>query len=660
MSPGTGFKKLFEPGKIGPLALKNRIVMPPMGTRFCGPWGEVTDTLIEWYARRARGGAGLIIVEATHTATALEPVRYTTRLLRADDDSFFPGLFQLAEAVHDAGAKVGIQLSVGWGIRAASGPWTPLGVEYLQEDKLIAASVVPSPSGKAVRELTAEEIGKMVELIGHAAARVKQVGFDAIEINAHSGYLVAGFMSPHFNRRTDQYGGSLDNRLRFLLEIIDSIRKNVGPEFPIIVKYAIDEDIKGGRDVAESQMIARRLQQKGVNAISVSVGTVGSKLAVIGPMYFPEGFMVPLAEALKKAVTIPVILSGRMGNPVLAEQVLEEGKADFIGLGRPLIADPDWTEKVATGRAKEVRWCIACNDCSKVTINHKGPVRCTVNATAGREREYDVIRPAERVKKIAVIGAGPAGMEAARVAALRGHRVTLYEKASDLGGGQLRFAGMPPHKDVLRHIVDYYGEAFKQLANLEVRLGKKVTARDILSEKPDTVIIATGAEPLVPDVPGVDKAIMATPFSLLDGKVEAGKTVVVVGGGLVGCEIANLLAGQGKQVTITEMLDTIAADVEARVWIALKDELSQSGVRLLTGLKLDAITDEGAVLIDRKGDRVTLKADTVVLACGMTPVNALVKGLGGKVGELHVIGDASQPRTIRHAISEGYTLAYRL
>ena len=635
--------------------------MPPMCTRLCGLWGEVTDNLIEWYVRRARGGAALVVVEVAHIATAVEPLRYTTRMLRADDDSYFPGLFQLAEAVHDAGAKIGLQLQVGTGIRAASGPWAPLGREYIDENAQVAASVVPSPvMGRRVRELTIDEIGKMVELVGHAARRVKQVGFDAIEINAHAGYLLAEFMSPYFNKRVDQYGGSLDGRLRFLFEIIDSVRENVGPGFPLIVKYAIEEGIEGGRDIKEGKIIAECLQRRGINAISVSIGTVGAKLGAIAPMYFPEGHMLPLAEALKEVVQIPVILSGRVGNPVLAERVLKEGKADFIGLGRPLIADPDWVKKVAEGRVKQIRLCIACNDCSKVTILDKGPLRCTVNATAGREREYGMIMPAKRVKKVVVIGAGPAGMEATRVAALRGHQVTLYERTNELGGGQLRLASTPPHKEVLKYIVDYYSEIFKQLNNVKVKLGEDVTAQEILDEKSDTVIIATGAEPLIPNIPGIDHTRVAPAFDVLAAKAKVGEIVAVIGGGSVGCETANFLAKQGKKVTIIEMLDAVATDMENRVWAALSDELSKSKVKMITGAKLIAVSNGVALIIDKEGHEISLNSETIILACGRKTANALAKELAGKVKELYTIGDAKQPRTIRNAISDGYTLAYHL
>ncbi|MFC1966778.1 FAD-dependent oxidoreductase [Chloroflexota bacterium] len=661
MSNKVSFEKLFEPGNIGTMELKNRIIMPPMGNRLTGLWSEVTDTMIEWYTRRARGGAGLIVVQSTHVATAFQPLSYTTRSPRADDDSYFPGLFQLAEAIHDAGAKAGINLQVGHGLKASSGPWWPLGREFLEEGVIIAPSPLPSPQeGKQVRALTISEIEKIVELIGHAAGRIKQVGFDTIEINAHAGYILSEFMSPFFNRRTDKYGGSLDNRLRFLSEVIESIRGKVGPDYPLIIKYAVEENIEGGLDIKEGLAIAQRLEQQGINAISISVGTIGATKLITASYYSPEAHALPLAEAVKQVVRIPIILSGKLGKPELAEQVLKDNKADFIGLGRPLIADPDWPDKVAEGHSKEVRYCISCNECLRVSFVHKAPIRCTVNATAGREREYGTIVPAARTKRITIVGAGPAGMEAALVAALRDHKVTLYERTNELGGGQLKLASMPPHKEVLKNIVDYYSEKFKQLNNIDVKLGKAITAQDILNEKPDAVIVATGGEPVTPNVAGIDKSNVITVFDLLTSKTKAGETVIVVGGGSLGCETANFLAQQGKKVTIVEMLETIGTEMDKEVWLALGDELSRFGVHIMTGVQLVAVTNQGATLIDKEGHETLVKADTIVLACGMKPVNTLAKDLSGKVKEIYTIGDASQPRTIRNAVADGFALAFRI
>jgi 2,4-dienoyl-CoA reductase-like NADH-dependent reductase (Old Yellow Enzyme family)/thioredoxin reductase len=657
MKHRTEFKRLLEAGKIGGLQLKNRMVMASMGTRLAGVWGDVNDATVAWYARRARGGAGLITVEATHVAAALFPVRGVVRMLRADDDCFCPGLFALAEAVHDAGAKISIQLSVG---RAAStgSLWMP-GLCDLQGLAGMAPSSVTFPGGVTPREMTIEEIKRTIELFGKAAARVKRVGFDAIELHAHFHSIPGCFLSPQFNKRTDEYGGNFENRLRFVLDIVRSMRERVGTGFPLMVKYSIDELVPGGRDLQDGLAIARSLESNGVDAIVVSQGQAGSKHIPYAPLYWAEGYMVPLAEALKKAVTIPVIVGGRLGDPALAERVLEEGKADFISLGRPLIADPDLPKKVRQGHPGEIRRCVADNWCFE--IFGSAEMRCTLNAAAGRELSYEEIKPAERKKTVVIVGAGPAGMEAARVAGLRGHKVLLVEQAEALGGGELALAAAAPHKDVFKDISDYYAESFRTLTNVKVMLKKKATVDSIVKAKPDAVIIATGGKSLIPNIPGVDGTHVVTAFDVLGNKTRIeGKTVIVCGGNAVGCETASYLAKQGNQVTIVEMLDTIGADIEPNSMSALSDELALDRVSIVTGKKVVAITDNAVIVTDRQGNQTALQMDVAVLAVGVEPVNDLAAALAGQVEELYVIGDAKKPAKIHDAVAEAFVLAFNL
>jgi len=365
--------------------------------------------------------------------------------------------------------------------------------------------------------------------------------------------------------------------------------------------------------------------------------------------------MIHLAEAIREVVGIPVIVPGRLGDPELAEKVLEEGKADFVALGRPLIADPDWPNKVAEGHIEDVRKCLSCNTCLG-TIFSGRPLRCAVNAEAGREGKLK-IEPSDKVKKVMVVGAGPAGMEAARVAGLRGHKVALYEKTNELGGGQLKLAMTPPHKEELRYIVDYYSAQFRKLDNVKVEFGKEVNAELVEKEDPDVVVIATGGRALVPKIPGVKKENVVTAHDVLAGKAKVGEKVIVAGGGLVGCETANFLAAQEKKVTIIEMLDEIANDVEPITRGVLLQELAEKGVETLTQMKIDEITDEGVVVIDKKQNRKLFKSDTIVLALGAESVNMLQKELEGKVPELYVIGDSREPGKIVNAIHDGYHVA---
>ena len=651
------FRNLLQPGKIGGLALPNRIVMASMGTRLAGVWGEANDATLEWYSRRARGGVGLVTVEATHVAAALFPVRGVIRMLRADDDCYCPGLSALAETVHQADAKISIQLSVG---RAASAGslWMP-GLGDIQQMSGMAPSAVTFPGGMKPKEMTIEEIRQTVDLFGKAAARVKKVGFDAVELHAHFHSIPGCFLSPLFNKRTDEYGGSFENRLRFVLEIIESMRERVGAGFPLMVKYSIDEYVPGGRDINDGLAIAQRLEQAGVDAIVVSQGQAGSKQVPYAPLYWPEGYMVPLAAALKKVARIPVIVGGRLGDPVLAEQVLEKGQADFISMGRPLIADPDLPKKVRQGRVLEIRHCIGDNWCFE--IFGKSEMRCTLNAAAGREARYGEVKRAQRKKKVVIVGAGPAGMEAARVAGLRGHQVILYEQGKALGDGQLALAAAAPHKGILRRISAYYSEVFKKLPNVKVQLEKVATVETVLEEKPDTVIIATGGKSVIPSIPGIDRSNVVTAFDVLANKVEIeGKTVIVCGGNAVGCEAASYLAKRKNRVTIVEMMESIGRDIEMTSLSALRDELQQDNVTIVTGRKVDAITESGVVVTDNEGNRTILPMDIAVLALGVAPVNDLAAELAGKVEELYSVGDARKPAKIHDAVSDAFVLAYHL
>ncbi len=659
MKRQSKFERLFEPGEIGTLQLKNRIIMSPMGTNFATVLGEASDDYIDWYLPRARGGAGLLFTGSGFVATAIDPLRHGPSTTRFDHDAFGPGMFKIVEAVHEAGAKGGIQLSPGLSSQARGAPWS-LEQQHIAEVQPVGPSPVTHPlTQRQARELTIEEIEKIVELCGWAAERAKDVGFDIIEIHAHGAFLIGQFLSPYFNRRVDKYGGTPKRRMRFLLEIIESTRKHVGSDFPLTVRYSIAEFTEGGRDLKEGQAIARELEKVGINGISVSSGIHGAAIPSMPTMYHSEGTFIPLAEALKEVVSLPIILPGRLDNPYLAEQVLREGKADFIAWGRGLIADPELPRKVAEGRLDEIRKCIFCNECLRTVWDNKSPLRCTVNPIAGRERRYGVLQRADKLKKVVIIGAGPAGMEAARVAALRGHNVVLYEKSTELGGGQLRLASIPPHKEILKSIADYYEASFKTLTNLKVVLGKEATTEDIIKDEPDAIVVATGAEPLIPNIPGAKGSNIISAHALLSGQASAGETVVVVGGGSVGCEVANLLASLGKKVTIVEMLDTVATDVHTFVRLGLVDELSRQGVRILTGVKVDSLTD-GIRLINKKGKATLLKVDTIVLALGVKSVNKLAEELYDGVKELYIIGDAKEPRRIRNAISEGYVTSFNL
>ncbi len=656
------FENLFRPGRLGTLELKNRIVMLPMGTILCGEWGEVTQGLIDWYAIRARGGAGLVMVEVCMAETAVDPRRLLPCILRADDNAFIPGLACLADAVHENGAKIGIQLTAGGGAQASGGAWLP-GLEGTQNVEQVSPSGVPAygaamhGSVQQPRILSIEEIEKCIELCGDSARRVKRAGFDMIEIHAHEGYLIAQFMSPYFNKRTDKYGGSLERRCRFLMEIVAAMKKATGPGFPITVKYSIDEFIPGGRDVKESQEIAKMLEEAGVSGLSCSIGVYGSRVPPVPPYYVQRGSLVYMTEAIKEAVGISVMSVGRLDEPELAEQVLRDGKGDFIGLGRALIADPEWPLKVQEGRIDEIRKCLACNEC-RVTIHTPHPIRCAVNPLAGRESKYPSVGKAEMRKKVVVVGGGPAGMEAARTAALRGHEVVLFEAEAKLGG-MLRCGSVPPHKEILRSVPEYYERELHRLG-VRVKLSVKAAPDLIMREKPDCVIVASGGVAFLPDIPGIDRPIAVNALDVLSGRKDTGETVVVAGGGAVGCEVANFLAQQDKKVTIVEMLDTVGQDMDSWVWVCLSAELAEKNVKIVKSTKIEEITGDGVVLMGRNWNKTFLKADNVVLALGLKPSEGLARELRGSVKKVFVIGDAQQPRRIQEAVYSGFLTAYNI
>ncbi|MBI2831726.1 MAG: FAD-dependent oxidoreductase [Chloroflexi bacterium] len=686
------FEKLLSPGRIGTMELKNRIVLPPMGTMFCSESGEVTDTLINWHARRAKGGAALLIVEGACAATAVDPMRVHARQLRIDDTSFIPGFERLAEAIHTNGARAALQLSPGFGAQAVDGePWLPG-----SHPQPVSPSGVPAVGKEKhpiqPRVLSVEEIRKIVQLCASAAQNVKHAGFDMIEIHAHGGYLLTEFLSPYFNRRTDEYGGSLDNRCRFLLEIVGAVRKAVGPDFALTVKYSIRDFLPGGWDVKQSQALAKKLEAAGVDGIGISSGVYGVKMAAVPPYFYPRGVFIPFAVAIKEAAGIPVYVGGRLDAPRLAEKVLREGKADFICLGRGLIADPDWPQKMPGGRTEEIRPCLACNEC-RHTLHKEPPepVRCAVNAVAGLEGELEFLKPPSVKKKVLIMGGGPAGMEAARVAAMRGHEVLLCERRRQLGGLML-LAGVANEQ-----VTSFARWLISQVENLpvEVRLKCEVTPAIVEELKPDVVILAGGGTFVTPAVPGINRnnvlgardllAVMngipvhkgfllsmvsrlanrlvtaPTVSRLLKSNLLVKKRVAIIGGQFPGCSLALFLAHKGKKVTILEESDKLGKDMEAHTMVGLKNEIEKGNVKVLTSVKIDEITEKGVAVVDRDGNKSLCEADNIIVALELAPSDSnLASELRGKVREVYTIGDAKSFRRIIKAISEGYVTACNL
>lgn len=652
MSKGTypKFKKIFESAFLGALEVKNRLLMAPMGTRMASEIGGVTQRQIDYYAERARGGVGTILTDSTCVDYPLGATGATNLTLH--DNAYIGGHNELVEAVHAYGAKIICQLKhAGRETRFPS----------MRGMQPVAPSAIPCKFFNVMpRELTPGEIKEIVKKFIEAAMRAKIAAYDGVELHGAHGYLIAQFMSASSNLRKDSYGGNLIKRMSFPLEIIQGIRKELGPDFPLLFRFSAEEFIEGGRNLEESKRVAKMLEDAGVDALHVSAGTYDSITSMIEPMSYPQAWKIHLAEAIKKVVKIPVIGVGVIRSPEVAEAILKDGKVDFLALGRALLADPYWPEKAREGREKQITPCISCNiGCIGGRIFRGLHIRCTVNPLAGRERLKESLMPIGIKKKVFVIGGGPAGMVAALTAKKRGHQVTLYEK-NDQFGGQLQLAAVVPGKEKIAWFRDYLLNQIKQ-QKIKIKLGHLVTHGTIIRGNPNAVILATGATPLFPDIPGIKSRAVCTGWEVLAGKKKIrDKVVLVAGGGTVGCETALYLTSSNKKVILVEMLDGIALDMEPINRMDLLSRVQDSKIEVLLGRKIERIESDSVILSNREKKEEQIKADLVVLALGAAPANDLPKKLKGKIEEIYVVGDSNQPRKIIDAVYEGFHAAIRL
>jgi len=634
--------KLFTPINIGKMKIKNRIVMPALTTGFA--FGEVNDQMKNYFVARARGGVGLIVVGIT----SVEPG--TDYTISISDDKFVPGLRELAKAIHSYGAKTALQL------------WHPGRYEFtvITGRQPVSASDVAPPiiSRQKPRPLTIPEIEKLQDDFAQGAKRTKEAGFDAVEFICSAGYLISQFLSPITNKRKDKYGGDLENRMRFILEIIEKTRDTVGKDFPIMCRISGDELIPGGNTLKEAKVIAQKLEKAGVKAFNVTAGWHESMVPMI-TMNVPRGGYVYLAEGVKEALKgteARIIASNRINDPFLAEQILRQGKADMISMGRALVADPELPNKAREGRFDEIITCIACNQGCMDNLFEGSPITCMMNPLVGKEGKIE-ISPVERSKRILVVGGGPAGMKAAQIAAMRGHQVTLCEKGERLGG-QLNLASATPDRKELGTIVENLSAQLKKLG-VKVQLGKEVTPSLVAKLKPDVVILATGAAPITPNIPGVNLPNVFQAWDVLAGKDVPGKNVVVVGGGGVGCYTAHYLVARGKEVTLLEMLDKTAKDVGiSNRWI-IRSNLEKGGVKTFTSTKVERISGKEVFAI-KNGERLTILADSVVLAVGSKLNKSLTEAIREKIPEVYEIGDCVEPRKALQAIHEGWDIALKI
>jgi 2,4-dienoyl-CoA reductase-like NADH-dependent reductase (Old Yellow Enzyme family)/thioredoxin reductase len=640
------FPKLFEPGWIGNIPLKNRVIKAPQHTGLANPDGSVTERMLRYYKDVASGGVSMVIVEYAwidNDASRASPCQ-----LGISSVDHIPGLSLLAQTIQANGAKAAIQISHAGRQRfTLARPKAPSAVPWEE----IYAMGCPAPD-----VLTFEEILQIVKSFGQAAKRAQTADFDMVEIHACHGYLISNFLSPRTNKRTDWYGGSLENRMRFLLEVIAEIKSQVGPGYPVCVRVSGIDYEPDGTTIEETIELCKRLEGLGVAVIHMSGGNHHQTIHEVSPMGMSLAHNVWAAEAVKKVIQIPVIASGSINLPELAETILADGKGDFIGLGRPLWADPQWPLKAMEGRPEDIRPCIRCNDGCLARGDHQGKtISCSVNVAVCREEEFKITK-AEAPKKVAVVGGGPAGMEAARVCALKGHHVTLFERR-ELGGALLE-ASIPEFKAPdLKPLIDYLRTQIKK-EKIKV-VNEEATLKAIEDGGFDAVIVAAGATPLaLEDVQGISQKKVTSASEVLHGKAKLGQKIAVIGGGIVGTEVGLFLAEQGKDVVFVEMLDTFMNNVTFDEKLVYEERFKNLSVSIHTGKRLESVSDQGITFMDRYGIRTMIQADTVVLAAGFKPDRDLIDRLK-RVPKLQVfeVGDCVKPRKIFDAIHDGHLAA---
>ncbi len=641
------FPRLFEPGYIGKMMLKNRIIKAPQHTGLSNPDGSVTDRMLRYYKDVAMGGVSLVIVEYAwidNDASRASPCQ-----LGIASIDHMPGLSLLAQTIQANGAKAAIQIS-----HAGRQKFTlsrPIKAPSTVPWEEIYAAGCPPPD-----VLTFEEIQQIIQSFGVAAKRAQIADFDMLEIHACHGYLISNFLSPRTNKRTDWYGGSLENRMRFLLEVMEEIFRQVGPDYPVCVRVSGTDYEPDGTTIEETTELCRRLEAMGVAVIHMSGGNHHQTIHEVSPMGMSLAHNVWAAEAVKKALKIPVIASGSIPNPELAESILKEGKGDFVALGRPLWADPRWPIKAMEGRPEDIRPCIRCNDGCLARGDHQAKtIACSVNVAVCREDEFRITQ-ARRPRNIAVIGGGPAGMEAARVCALRGHKVTLYEKR-ELGGALIE-ASVPEFKAPdLKPLIQYLVTQTKKLKIKVIK--QEATAETVKDGGFDAAIIATGATPVLPEgVPNIKSSKVMTALHVLQGKKKVGQTIAVIGGGVVGTEVGLFLAEQGKDIIFVEMLDTFMNGITFDEKLVYEERFKALNISIHTGRRLEAVTDEGITVVDRYGVSTPMAVDNVILASGFRPNRDLIDRLkGSSEMQIYEVGDCVGPRKIFDAIHEGHLAA---
>ncbi len=658
------YKILFEPIKIGKLEIKNRFVLAPMGPGgMCNADGTFNKRGMDFYVERAKGGTGLLMTGVTMVENDIEKCALPSMPCPTLNPlNFITTGNEMTERIHAYGTKIFLQLSSGFG---------RVSIPSIVGKTAVAPSPIPHRFLKGVtcRELTTEEVKEYVRKFVESAVIAKKAGFDGIEIHAvHEGYLLDQFAISFFNQRTDEYGGSLENRLRFACEIVQGIKQACGEDYPVSLRYSIKSFIKDwckgglpgeefeekGRDIPEGIEAAKILVAAGYDALNADVGSYDSWYWSHPPMYQKKGLYLPFNEILKNTVDVPIISAGRMEDPELAAEAIVSGKTDMIGLARPLLADADIPNKILADEFESVRPCLSCQEGCMGRLQTFAAVSCAVNPACARESDYGIGK-ADKAKKVLVVGGGVAGCEAARVAAIRGHQVILLEKESELGGNLLP-GGTPDFKEDDHALVKWYKNELNKL-KIEIRYNTIATKEAVQSIKADTVIIATGSVPKKLTVAGTDRVYSAE--DVLLGRKDPGQSTIIIGGGLVGCETALWLKDKGKDVTIVEMQNDILS-VGGPLCHAnhdmLHDLIAFKKIEVRCNSKISQATEEGFVLQSKDKEEI-LKADSLIAAIGYNSQKSLSEELKYEVKDLKVIGDANKVQNIMYAIWNAYEVA---
>lgn len=640
------FEKLFTPYKIGKMEVKNRIVMSPMGLNSADSDGTIGLDEIDYFEARARGGAGMIITGAQFLTQELAQGVMESVL---EKNHVIPRLTELCESVHRYGTKIIAQLSCGTGRNALPG---------LYGEPPKSASAIPSTFNPDVlcHALTPEEIKEIMEQFRASAERVKKAGFDGIEIHAHAGYLIDQFMSPIWNKRDDEYGGTLEKRMRFPIEIVENIRDVIGSNMPILFRISLDHRFEGGRTLEESLEMIKLLEDAGVDALDVDAGSYETIDYIFPPSYLGDACMDYVCGPAREVVSIPILNSGNH-TPETALRLIESGDADFAMMGRPLIADPDLPNKLLMNQREDIRPCIRCNqDCIGRYLERNTKVSCSVNPQVGFEKRFEYEKTTNP-QHVVIIGAGPSGLEAARVAALEGHRVTLFEKEEKIGG-QLTSAATPPFKKQLRELVKWYGVQLEKLG-VEVKMSTEVKENDPILEEADHIIIGSGAVPVTPPIRGIenDNVIGAIEAHTHKDLVK-GENIVITGGGLTGCDLALELAMEGKNVSIVEMGDELAPGLLLINAASLMPMLDEYNVQKLTSHKVLSFEKNGVLTKTKDGIEKLIEADTMINAFGMKPNYVTANKISEKYHtKTRQIGDSVNIAKVGEAVRSGFFAA---